>query len=98
MRVIITLYHFILALIVLIGYLTYSILHDEKNLAKRMILLIFCLGFLILLLVYLTFDPLKNRVNRLERKVFRRNWKQTLLSDYFGHDMEEEEDFTLLKK
>jgi len=90
-----TLKNLICCLIAVTAYLTWSLLQEEKDTVKKLILLIFAIAILIVLLIYLSLSILKYRVNRLEKKFFGRSLKQTLLTDYLNHEMDE--DYTLLK-
>jgi len=90
-----TLRNLIFCLIAVTAYLTWSLLQEEKDTVKKLILLIFAVAILIVLLIFLSLSILKYRVNRLEKKTFGRSWKQTLLTDYLNQEMDE--DYTLLK-
>ena len=83
-------------IIAAIAYLTWSLLSEDKESIRKILLLTFLLGVVILILVHLSLRTLKNRVERLEKKNFKRCFKQTLVTDYFGHEMDEEE-FSILK-
>ena len=48
----------------------YNLLQEEGIIIRKLVILIFLVGLLILCLVYLTIDPLKSRVNTLEVKSF----------------------------
>ena len=87
--------HILVLLIAAIAYISWSLLAEEKETVKKIFLLTFLVAALLILLVYLSLKTLKHRVSRLERWNFKRNYRQTLLTDYFGEEMEEE-DYSLL--
>jgi hypothetical protein len=88
--------HVIMLILVAIAYFTWSLLLEEKDIIKKILALVFLVGLLILILVYLSLNMIKYRVARLEKKNFKRSFKQTLMTDYFDHDMDEDE-YSLIK-
>jgi multisubunit Na+/H+ antiporter MnhC subunit len=83
--------HLLMLLLAAVAYITYDLLLEEKQTVKKILLLMFLLGSAIVLLVYLTVRTIKDRISRLERWNFKRNYKQTLVTDFFEKEMDEEE-------
>ena len=87
----VNLQHILIFILAIIGYFTVSLLNEEKEIVKKILLVVFLFGVFILLLVYISIGTVKYRLTRLERQTFKRNFKQTLVTDYFAKDMDEEE-------
>jgi drug/metabolite transporter (DMT)-like permease len=76
--------HILVLLIAAIAYVSWSLLAEDKETVKKILLLTFLVAALLILLVYLSLKTLKHRVSRLERWNFKRNYLLFFFGIFFN--------------